>query len=65
MIFLLVKHIENGKLCFLDMKIMPRMNGGNLVNNESFLYIINLPVMVSMKKKKKIHIDGKYCKVIH
>ena len=28
-------YIENSKLCFRDMKIMSRRNGGDLVNNES------------------------------
>ena len=28
-------HIENSKLCFCDMKIMSRRNGGDSVNNES------------------------------
>ena len=30
-----VKYIENSKLCFCDMKIMSRRNGGDSVNNES------------------------------
>ena len=29
------ENIENSKLCFRDMKIMSRRNGGDLVNNES------------------------------
>ena len=29
------RHIENSKLCFCDMKIMSRRNGGDSVNNES------------------------------
>ena len=28
-------YIENSKLCFRDMKIMSRRNGGDSVNNES------------------------------
>ena len=28
-------YIENSKLCFCDMKIMSRRNGGDSVNNES------------------------------
>ena len=30
-----IKYIENSKLCFRDMKIMSRRNGGDSVNNES------------------------------
>ena len=30
-----VYHIQNSKLCFLDMKIMSLRNGGDLVNNSS------------------------------
>ena len=29
------RYIENSKLCFCDMKIMSRRNGGDSVNNES------------------------------
>ena len=29
------RYIENSKLCFRDMKIMSRRNGGDSVNNES------------------------------
>ena len=29
------RDIENSKLCFCDMKIMSRRNGGDSVNNES------------------------------
>ena len=38
------------------MKIMSRRNGGDSVNNESVAQFIYLPVIVSMKKRKGIHI---------
>ena len=31
----MTRYIENSKLCFRDMKIMSRRNGGDKVNNES------------------------------